>query len=535
MRARFASLALLLLFVEALPRAGGQEGPPRVTFQAPIGIVDPSTTVPAPAEAKPAPPPRKLYFGANPPRPAGAPMSAASVSAEPPAMQLGRKSRPGEGEEERALRSSEMEALAAEGKAPALAPERAPWYTVHAQSTVVGQGYWPFNSPYAGQNSLPSVLQMRLTTTATLYFAAKLWQGASLIINPEVAGGGGVGGTTGVADFPNGEAVRTGLPQPIPYFARFELQQVIELGGEWEQLGDQPNTIPGPQYKNNIILKIGKMPATDDFDDNRFAHDPRTEFLNWALLYNPAWDYPANVRGYTYGGTAELNVLDWSWRYGIWAEPAEANGAALDPHILKANGHAFEYEQRWKAFNEQPGAARWLAYVNFAHMGNYRVALRDMPVNPDITQTRAYRAKYGFGLSWDQGLTRDLGVFGRLGWNDGHTEAWAYTEVDMTASLGMVLRGKSWGRQYDEIGLAGLLSGISTGHRDYLRAGGLGFIIGDGKLPHYGAETVLETYYNLQLRRYINFTLDLQGLANPAYNRDRGPVGFVAARLHLEY
>jgi high affinity Mn2+ porin len=524
-----------------------------VIFLTPLGIVDQSTTVPAPSwplaiepmgepEQPPspgAPPPRqpfKIFMGANIPTSRTQTRRVSAASEIAPAFQLGRKSRPGEGEEERDIRAREEESVQGEEKVPELRlSEKAPWYSVHAQSTIVGQGYWPFISPYTGPNSLPSATQMRLTTTATLYFAAKLWQGASLIINPEVAGGGGVGGTTGIADFPNGEAVRTGLPQPIPYFARFELQQVIELGGEWEKLQDAPNTIPGRQYKNNIILKIGKMPATDDFDDNRFAHDPRTEFLNWGLLYNPAWDYPANVRGYTYGATAELNIKDWSWRYGIWAEPEFANGAPLDPQILHANAHAFEFEQRWWLWNDQPGATRWLAYLNNAHMGNYRVALREMPVNPDVTLTRAYRVKYGFGLSWDQGLTKELGIFGRVGWDDGHTEAWAYTEADQTVSLGMVLKGKAWERPNDEIGLAGLMSGLSTGHRDYLRAGGLGFIIGDGKLPHYSAESVLEMYYNLQLRRYINLTLDYQEVFNPAYNRDRGPVSLLAARLHLEY
>jgi high affinity Mn2+ porin len=490
----------------------------------------------APEAAAPRPP-YKIFMGANaplPPRPPKRPVS--SLSEIEPAMQLGRKSRPGEGEEERALRSEAEQALAAEGLVPPVTvPPRLPWYTAHAQATIIGQGNFPFPSPYTGPNSFPSDTAMRLTTTATLYLATRLWEGGTLIVNPEVAGGGGLGGTTGIAAFPNGEAVRTGLPQPIPYFARFELQQVFELGGEWEKLMDAPNQLPGQRYKNLITFKIGKMPATDDFDDNRFAHDPRTEFLNWGLMYNPAWDFPANVRGYTYGGTLEMQVLDWSWRYGVWSPPTVANGDGLDPHILKANNHAFEFERRWYAWNDQPGAARLLGYANSSHMGNFRRALAEMPVNPDITKTRTYRVKYGFGLSWDQGITSTLGIFGRLGWSDGQSEPWAYTSADRTASLGMVLKGKAWERPNDEIGLGGLLNGISPAHRDYLAAGGLDFLIGDGKLPHYSPEGVLELYYNLQLRRYINVSFDFQEIFNPAYNRDRGPISFLALRLHLEY
>jgi high affinity Mn2+ porin len=410
------------------------------------------------------------------------------------------------------------------------------WYSAHAQGTVVLQGLAPFHSPYSGPHSLVSAYELRTTATATLFFAAKLpWQGGMLIIDPEVAGGNGVGNVFGLGGAPNGEAVRVGNPQPTPYFARFLYQQTFDLGGEWDRLADIANQIPGPHYKNNIVVKIGRMTFTDDFDDNTFSHDPRTQFLNWGLMYNPTWDYAANVRGYTYGGDIEANLLDWSIRYGIFAQPAVANGAEFDPHFLRANGQALEFEQRYTILNDLPGTVRLLNWLNHAHMGSYREALQQMPVNPDVTQTRQYRARYGFGLSWDQELIKnELGVFARLGWADGHAETWAFTEVERTASVGLLLKGKHWDRPKDEVGLALLVNGIGPQHRAYLAAGGQGFELGDGKL-NYAPETIMETYYNVRVRRGINFTLDLQGIANPGYNRDRGPVGVIAIRSHFEY
>jgi high affinity Mn2+ porin len=415
-------------------------------------------------------------------------------------------------------------------------PVANPWYSIHAQATVVLQGYGPFRSPYTGPNSLPSAHELRTTSTATLFFASKLpWEGGLLVINPEIAGGRGVGDVFGLAAPPNGEAVRVGNPEPTPYFARLLLQQTFELGGEWERLADIANQVPGPHYKNNIVIKIGKMPAIDDFDDNTFSHDPRTQFLNWGLMYNPTWDYPANTRGYTYGGDIEANIFDWSIRYGVWSPPTRANQFELDPHFLRANSHALELEQRYTILDELPGTVRLLGWLTSAHMGSYREALQQMPVNPDVTLTRAYRLRYGFGLSWDQELLKnELGIFARLGYADGHAETWAFTEVERTASIGMLLKGKRWGRPKDEVGLAFMINGIGPQHRAYLAAGGLGFELGDGKL-NYAPEMTVETYYNVRVRKGIFVTLDLQGATNPGYNRDRGPVGFIALRTHFEY
>ncbi len=410
------------------------------------------------------------------------------------------------------------------------------WLGAHSQGTVVSQGNWKFHSPYEGPNSLRPILNYRTTETATLYLDGKLWDGADVVFNPEISGGEGLSRTLGMAGFPNGEATRVGRPQPTPYVARLFLRQVIGLGGGQEDVEDGPNQFAGKRDVDRVTVRIGKMAATDVFDDNAYSHDPRTQFLNWSLMTNGAWDYPANTRGYSYGITVEYNQKDWAWRYGIFGEPAEANGEDIDPRFLKANGNVTEFEYRFDA-DGRPGKVRLLGYWNNAHMGSYREALQLAALTgtpPDVTLTRAYRTKYGFGLNLEQELDDDLGMFARLGWNDGQTESWAFTEIDRTAEVGLVWKGTSWCRPEDRFGLAAVVNGLSAAHRDYLAAGGLGFIIGDGAL-RYGPEEIVEAFYNLQVRKGIVIGFDVQGVNHPAYNRDRGAAAIAGVRAHFEY
>jgi len=411
------------------------------------------------------------------------------------------------------------------------------WYSAHEQATVVTQVHNVFPSPYIGRNSLVPNEAAANTMTGTVFFAARLWESArndsQLIFNPEIAGGAGFSKTSGIAGFPNGEATRVGVENPTPYVARLYLRQTFGFGGEREWAGDDVNQVAGERDVRRLAVIVGKLAAPDVADDNRYAKDPRTQFLNWALTYNGAWDYPANVRGYTYGVALDYNhSKNMSFSYGVFAEPAFANGGPLDWHLLKAQGQVAEMENRYELFG-RPGTTRLMTFLNHAHMGNYNEALQLMPVDPDITKTRSYRYKYGFGVSIDQELTDDIGFFSRLGWNDGHSETWAFTEIDRTASAGLVMGGRLWCRPYDQVGLAGILNGLSGPHRDYLAAGGYGFIIGDGRL-NYGLEGIVEFYYDFQIRPGLVVTFDFQEIFNPAYNRDRGPVSVFSARVHWD-
>lgn len=407
-------------------------------------------------------------------------------------------------------------------------------YSFHGQATTVTQGHGNFPSAYNGPHSQTDDYDVETSYTGTLFTGVRLLPGTEIYFDPEVSAGNGIGHVLGIADFPNGEISRVSSPEPTPVVARLYLQQTFGFGGEQEQITDGQNQIAGHQDINRITFTVGKFAATDIFDNNTYSHDPRSQFLNLGLVDNTAWDYPADTKGYTDGLAIEFNQKNYTLRYGIFREPETANGGALDDHWNRAFGQIVEFEQRYNLLGH-PGALRPMAYINFAHMGDYGTAINQNPTAPDVTTTRSYsNPKYGYGISAEQEITPDLGLFGRAGWNDGHSETWAFTEVDRTASLGLSLKGTPWTRPTDVFGLAGVISGLAKDHRDYLANGGLGFILGDGQL-RYAPEQILETYYSLGLTKNIFLAADYQFVNHPGFNADRGPISIAAFRFHFEF
>lgn len=376
------------------------------------------------------------------------------------------------------------------------------WYEFHGQATTISQSHGPFTSPYAGTNSLRPIRENDTSLTATLFLTLK-YRNTELGFNGEVAGGTGFSAVTGIAGFPNGEIPRVAKRTPTPYVARLYLKQKV----------------------SRFTWTFGKVSAADFFDNNAYSHDPRTQFQNWAIMYNAAWDYPADVRGYTVGAVQELQLGRSVLRVGSFLEPVVANGPKLNGHFTSNRGDTFEWQYNYV----EAGAVRVMMFVNQANMGTYREA------SYDIKATRKPgTVKYGFGLNIEQKITNSVGVFMRMGWNDGKTESWAYTEVDRTASAGVSVRGDRWRRPDDVFGAAVAVNAISGDHRAYLARGGNGFIIGDGRLPHPGRETIFETYYGWRVQKMVTISPDYQFIANPAYNRDRGPVSVLSLRVHFE-
>jgi high affinity Mn2+ porin len=407
-------------------------------------------------------------------------------------------------------------------------------WSLHAQATYIVQGHGPFHSPYSGANSLSARSDAQATITSTLFAGMRVWPGGEIYVNPELDGGAGLSEGFGVAGSPNGEGTRVGTRRIRPYLSRLFFRQVIGLGSETELRESAANQMAGPIAKKRLTFTFGKYSAVDVFDQNTYSHDPRTQFLNWALIDNAAWDYPANSRGYSWGSSLELTLEKWAARAGGFLVPLEANGPDLDKNIAHAHGLVAEIE-RSVEWRHHPGKWRILGFYNEGFMGDYRTTLVTPAFQEDVTRSRQVgNRKYGYGLNGEQELCEDLGSFLRAGWDDGHTETWAFTEVDRTLSMGLRLNGNRWNRQEDTFGLAGIVNALSREHREYLAAGGLGFIIGDGRL-NYGTENIIETYYRWQAFESLALTFDIQGIQNPAYNRDRGPVVVFGGRLHWEF
>jgi len=324
-----------------------------------------------------------------------------------------------------------------------------------------------------------------------------------------------------------------GTTDPNFTFARVFLRQVIGLGGEQETVDDDALQLAGKQDVRRVTLTLGKFSVKDIFDNNAYANDPRTQFMNWSLMANGAFDYAADSIGFTHGFAVELNEPQWAARYGVFQVTKVSNLMAHDWHLLKAWQMNGELERRWM-LDDHPGTARLLGYVMRAHMGSFEAAL-ESPTRPaDIVATEEYRFKYGFGLNIEQEIVKNVGVFSRLGWNNDETEPWEFTDVGRTVSLGASIKGESWHRSNDTVGVAYVLNGISHVHQEFLEAGGTGILVGDGNLS-YGLEKIMETYYDFQVWKTVHGALDYQFIEDPAFNRDRGPVSVVATRLHWEF
>jgi high affinity Mn2+ porin len=403
----------------------------------------------------------------------------------------------------------------------------------HVQNTDIVQATPGFSSQYSGPNSLDASGEIRETMSFDLYAGARLWDGAEAHVDGLMWQGFGLSKTEGVEGFPNGEAFRLGTHDPKAIISRLFIRQTINLGGGSEAVEDDALNLAGRHDVSRLTITVGKISVKDIFDNNTYANDPRTQFMNWALMANEAWDYPADSLGYMTGFAAELNEPGWAVRYGFFQMPPVSNGMGDNHHYLKAWGMVTEFERDYAAAGHS-GVVRLLVYDNRAHMGSYQAAL-DSPERPaDIIATRDYRSKYGAGINIEQELAKNIGVFARLGWSDGRNEAWTFADVDRTATFGLSLKGEAWGRAGDTLGLAGVINAVSNVHREFLAAGGTGILAGDGAL-NYGTERDLETYYDFRISDRLRFALDYQFVANPAYNRDRGPVSAFGVRLHWEY
>jgi high affinity Mn2+ porin len=413
------------------------------------------------------------------------------------------------------------------------APVAEPWWNWHMANTDVGQLHPSFPAQYSGPNSLSSHFESRETVAVDTFGGLRLWPDAEFHLDALAWQGFGLSKTFGVEAFPSAEAYKLGAPVGNFTIARAFIRQTINLGGQSQEVEDDALHLAGRHDESRIVLTVGEISLLDIFDNNTYASDPQSQFLNWAFVGNEAWDYPASSLGFITGFAAELYQPQWALRYGFFQLPREANGLAIDPAYLRAWGMVVEFERDF-SFGQHPGAARLLAYVNRAHMGSYEEAVDSAARPADITASQAYRYKYGFCLNLEQEVLKDVGVFSRLGWSDGHTQAWAYSDVDDSASLGVSIKGALWQRTNDTFGVAGVLSAASRIHQQFLEDGGTGILAGDGALS-YGMEKAMETYYNFQLWKTLHLTADYQFISDPAFNRARGPVSVVGGRIHWDF
>jgi len=422
-------------------------------------------------------------------------------------------------------------------------------YFVAGQANIIFQSHGPFHSPYEGQHSLLSRGEYKTSLVGTLYMGAELARNPvrhlEAIYDEESAGGRGISKAFGLAGFTNLDVVRNPSLGPIPYMARVQLHQTIGFTSKTVASGRGPFSLATEAPERRLELRVGKMGLPDFFDLNSVGTDSHLQFLNWTTDNNGAWDYAADTRGYTYGAVAEYDDMAWSVRYALATMPAVANGINFDWDLRRASGQNVELELRdgpgffVHSLARRRGAVRLLGYVNHANMGDYRQQnikfLEGLTPTPDITaHPLQSTVKYGVGVNLEQEVSENARVYGRFGWNEGQHESFVYTEVDQTFNVGGDTSGKRWGRADDKVGLTFVSNAIKHDHQAYLKLGGLGFLLGDGRL-NYAREDILEGYYTLHTWRGLTYALDMQYIAHPGYNQDRGPVLVESFRMHVDF
>jgi high affinity Mn2+ porin len=408
------------------------------------------------------------------------------------------------------------------------------WFALHGQTTFLGQYVFPFRAPYHGPNSLDSNAG-RETWDLTVYAGIRLWEGAELWVNPEIDQGFGLSSTLGIAGFPSGEAYKIGASVPYARLPRMFVRQTIDLGGGTEKVEAGINQFAGSQTADRLVITVGKFSVSDIFDTIGYAHNPREDFMNWALVDAGTFDYAADAWGYTYGAAVEWYRGNWTLRGGLFDLSVVPNSTDLDPRFGQFQwvGEIEHRHQLWGL----PGKVAVNGFLSRGRMGSFEdaILLAQITGGPaDIAAVRRYNSRGGVSVLAEQQVSSDLGVFARAGWANGNIEPYEFTDIDRTVAAGLSLKGTRWGRPDDTVGLAGIVNGISAVHQAFLNAGGLGILVGDGQLPNAGSEKIIEMYYSFPVFSW-RVTFDYQFVANPAYNRDRGPVSIVGTRLHAQF
>lgn len=409
-----------------------------------------------------------------------------------------------------------------------------PW-ALHEQFTNITQGHPSFTSPYSGTNSLTANGRMEETTDATLFAGLRLPHDAEFWLNAEIDQGFGLNNTLGMAGFPSGGAYKIGANAPYLRFPRAFFRQVYSLGGDEQKVESAANQLNGVHSANNVVVTVGKFAVADVFDTNTYAHDPRADFLNWSLIDGGAFDYAADAWGYTYGAAVEWNQDWWTLRGGFF-ELSSIPNSKITRVNFGQNELVLEGEARHEWLGH-PGKIKLLTFVNRANMASYddAVALAQQThTTPDVAQVRRFSSRPGIMLNVEQELTTDIGAFARASVVNGQKEAYEFTDIDQSISGGLAIKGTSWGRGDDTIGIAGVVNRLSGAAQTYFADGGMGILIGDGKL-NYAPERIVETYYEAKVMPHVALTFDYQYVTNPAYNKDRGPVSLYALRLHADF
>jgi len=339
-----------------------------------------------------------------------------------------------------------------------------------------------------------------------------------------------------VAGFPSGEAYKIG--SAVPYFRvqRLFLRQTFDLGGQAQDIEPDANQLGGTRTADNVVVTLGKLTVTDIFDTNAYAHDRRRiSELGDHRCGLPSTTPPTSW-GYSYGIATEWTQSWWTLRAGLFDlstipnEPQLETGFEQFELLNGSGGTAHALGRGWQG--EAAGLSQSRAH------GDYNDAVQLALVThstPSTALVRQYASRPGGAINVEQQIDDTLGVFARASLNDGSKEAYEFTEIDKSLSMGVALKGTRWGRQNDTVGVAGEIGGISSSAQAYFAAGGIGILIGDGRLPHYGPEQIAEAYLQRAVDRLAGRKRRLSVHRQTPPLTGQRSVSVLGARLHAEF
>ena len=420
--------------------------------------------------------------------------------------------------------------------APAADGDGSP-FAIHGQATLTEQLTAPFHAPYRGANSL-TPRRGAETLDLTLYVGARLWSGAEAWVNPEIDQGFGLDDTLGVAGFPSGEAYKVGRSHPYWRLPRLFVRQSVDRGASTESVESQANQFGASRSNDRWVFTLGKFSVTDIFDANQYAHDPRADFMNWSAIDSGAFDYAADAWGFTAGAAAENYQGPWTMRLAVFELSKVPNSEVLEPGFHELQWVA-EAERRYGP-PERAGKLLLTVFDSRARMARLDDAINlaqatGASLDSALIAARRYQGRAGISLNLQQQLTPAVGLFARAGKAGGEVEAYEFSDIDQSLAAGLSVQGSRWGHGGDKFGIALLVNSISAARERFLNLGGLGLLVGDGRLPEPRAEQILESYYELALPRDLQLTVDYQYIIHPAFNSERGPVSVLAVRAHAQF
>ncbi len=435
-------------------------------------------------------------------------------------------------------------------------------WNAYGQTTTISQWHPAFSAKYTNvggtTQSLVPEAEQSFTSTVTLFLGVRLWPGGEAYLVPEAIAERPFSGLHGIGGaIQNFELQKTGSETPQVYRSRTYLRQTFSLGGASEPGESNPMQLGTRVSKRRVVFWVGNFTVLDVFDKNGVASDPRRTFVNMAFMTHASWDFPSDARGYSWGGAEEVYWDDWAFRVARITPPVNPNQLAIDFRLWEFYGDEAEIEHD-HTLGGQAGAVRLLGYRNRVDSGKFADAIAAFEKNPldnaanctraglfnygsgnvtapDLCYVRQPNIKLGVGVSVEQHITNDIGVFARGMYSDGQTEVDAFNAADRSVSVGAVANGGPWHRPFDVAGAGLGMSWISAIHARYLAMGGVDGFIGDGRLPKAEGEGIVEGFYSVNLLKAIWLTADYQLIWNPAYNPDRGPVNIFGGRVHAEF